>query len=614
MAIKMTTKNKKSQLDKKKFSYSKFKKLDGSHDIKKLNGDFYVGYQARLRKAGQVFYFNFSLAKQMGLIASAHPEELNKELEKELMETFGIIIINEYDIENDLKFPTKEIKSGEYMATRYLQLQHPDNVGKTSGDGRSIWNGQLTHKDITWDISSRGTGGTCLSPATSIHKKFFQSGDPSISYGCGYSEIDEGLGSVFFSEVFNKNKIKTERVLAVIDYGDGICINVRAYPNLLRPSHFFSHLKQSNIESLRELMDFYIDKEVREKRMSLKLMKKTEDKETKYDCFLDQFVYDFAEMTAKFEDEYIFCWLDWDGDNILMDGGIIDYGSIRQFGLFHHEYRYDDVDRYSTTIIEQKQKVKQIIQTFAQAIEYLKTGTKPSLEQVAKHWSLGLFEDRFEENKNQNFLFKLGLSEKFITKMLKEKEDFVTEFRKIFSYFERAKSVDGIHKVADGVNWNAIFSIRDLLRVLPQLYITRGEFIKPDEFIDIMASTYALEEDLLLNTYRRKKINDFQDMYWNMVHFLAGKSDCNKVFVEISMRSSIINRIDRITGDSISFITSEILKDLKEYKKTIYGIVKDFTLYQSMDHLTKPNIKIKYKNEKLLKNFFEIVVECREGI
>ena len=50
------------------------------------------------------------------------------------------------------------------MATRYLQLQHEIRQGKTSGDGRSIWNGYLKTKTLTFDISSRGTGATILVP------------------------------------------------------------------------------------------------------------------------------------------------------------------------------------------------------------------------------------------------------------------------------------------------------------------------------------------------------------------------------------------------------------------------------------------------------------------
>jgi len=36
-------------------------------------------------------------------------------------------------------------------------------------------------------------------------------------------------------------------------------------------------------------------------------------------------------MAAVLEEEYIFNWLAWDGDNLLASGAILDYGSIRQF-------------------------------------------------------------------------------------------------------------------------------------------------------------------------------------------------------------------------------------------------------------------------------------------
>jgi len=112
----------------------------------------------------------------MGLIPKDHEEVITADLEKSILETFGIIIINEFDEMNNKKFPENEIKSGTYMATRYLQLQHKDKKGKNSGDGRSIWNGQVKHAGKIWDVSSCGTGATKLSPATTKYNKFFESG------------------------------------------------------------------------------------------------------------------------------------------------------------------------------------------------------------------------------------------------------------------------------------------------------------------------------------------------------------------------------------------------------------------------------------------------------
>ena len=591
--------------------YKNLKKVNGRHPIQKLSDQIYVNYQARLRKGGNVFYFNFDLAKEMGLISKDHPNKLNKDLEQILLDTFGLVIINEYDIENYLKFPEKEIKDHQYMATRYLQLQHPDNIGKNSGDGRSIWNGSIKGKHHYWDISSRGTGATRLSPATSKYSKFFQSGDPTISYGCGYAEIDEAIGSLFFSEVFNRNGIKTERILAIIDYGNGICINVRAYPNLLRPSHFFVHLKQNNLETLTQLLDYHIEREVKNKSFTQEVNNKN-----KYKLVLDKFIDDFAYMAAKFEDEYIFCWMDWDGDNILMDGGIIDYGSIRQFGLFHHEYRYDDVERFSTSIKEQKSKVQHMVMTFAQVVDYVETGKKKPLSKYKNHSSSKKFEEQFQYYKNINFLEKLGYSKDQVLAMIDKDKKKVEKFRNAFSYFERAKSVEGLYQVPDGINWNAIFCMRDLLRVLPQLYLVRNKHIDAEEFIEIMASTYATEKDIELTTYRKKKVKDFQKFYWKFLDKVSEleSKDFEAVLLEVNMRSSIRNRYDRITGDSIAYIVHGILKDLKKYKKDIYDIVNDFVNYQAVDVLIKDNKKTKFKHESLMRKFFDIVVECREGI
>ena len=144
--------------------YEKFKKLDGTHPWRDVCADGYLDYRARRRPKGRVLYFNFPLAREMELIPLDHPPTLNKELEQVLLETFSLQIINEYDLKLGKKYPTETVKPGSYMATRYLQTQHRSKQGKTSGDGRSIWNGYLRTSDLIFDISSRGTGATMLSP------------------------------------------------------------------------------------------------------------------------------------------------------------------------------------------------------------------------------------------------------------------------------------------------------------------------------------------------------------------------------------------------------------------------------------------------------------------
>lgn len=595
-------------------TYAKFNQIDGSHPLQKETKETYILYKARVRHGGKVVVFNFDLAREMGLIPKKHPNFLFDSLEKAILDTFALVIINEYDQLNKTEFSVKDLLPKRYMATRYLQLQHPNKQGKTSGDGRSIWNGALSVNAKTWDISSCGTGATSLSPATHIEKKFFQTGDSSISYGCGYAEIDEGLSTLFFSEILHKNKLKTERVLGIIQFPDGYVITIRVHDNLLRPSHMFSHLKQSNHQTLKSIVDYYIARQIE----NFEWDNVPKVKEARYQYFLDKQTEVFAKTAAKFEDEYIFCWLDWDGDNVLMDGGIIDYGSVRQFGLFHSEYRYDDKDRFSTSILEQKQKAKYTVQSFAQMVDFIVTEKKHPLKKFKNgDWSKK-FEEIFILEKYKNLLFKIGFKEDIAKSIIEKSPFLIKDFAKSFAYFERAKSKEGIKKVNDGITWDAIFCMRDILRELPQLFLSRGEDLDNDEFIEIIKSNYAKDEDVLITSYRAKKIKDFQREYKELVKAAASveKITVNKVLLSLTMRSSIINKYDRITGDSITTIIEVLLKEIDNLTpEKVYELLTHFTRYQNLNPDDQKKAKAKnWHKSKLMKSFLKIVRDYREGL
>lgn len=598
-----------------KRSYVNFAHLNGEHPFKTQVPGGRVEYKARYRKGGKVAFFNFDLAKEMGLIPKSHATEMNPDLEKEILETFSITIINEYDLMNNIKFPEDEVLPNTFMATRYLQLQHPDKAGRTSGDGRTIWNGTVRHAGVTWDVSSCGTGATKLSPACNINKKFYQTGDPSISYGCGLSEVAEGLETLFFSEVLGKNGFKTERVLAILEYDKGIAINVRANPNLIRPSHFFSHLKQGNFETLKQVTDYYISRQIENKAWEQTTFKSEKEK---YNYLAGQVARTFAEMSAKFEDEYIFCWLDWDGDNILMDGGIIDYGSIRQFGLFHAEYRYDDVQRFSTTILEQKQKARYMVQCFAQIADFLSTKKKKSLSHFKNHVVMQNFDKHFMDCKNRNLLSRMGFKKNHVEHLVKNHLAKVTKFRKVFSYFERAKSKRAPYKVADGINRDALFCMRDILREFPQLYLSRGTPLTHAEFMEVIRSSYAKKSDLTLTDIRKKQIDRFQGLYLSLVHNLEKDLNMsrNRHFLELTMRSSVINKYDRVTGDSITFIVAKVQKHRpKLTANELYDLCQQFVTYQNLDPDQKTvSTKNPERHKNIMQNFYSIVRECREGL
>lgn len=608
--------NRHSNLNHEK-DYAKFRKIDGSHPFQEAAPDSVVKYRARKRHGGKVVFFNFDLASAMGLIPKGHPSELNPELEAEILATFSLVIINEYDQMNKVEFDPEDILPGEYMATRYLQLQHPNKQGKTSGDGRSVWNGHVTHKGVTWDISSCGTGATCLSPATHIYNKFFQTGDPTISYGCGYAETDEGFGTLFFSEVFNRNRISTERVLAIIEFEKGISITVRAHQNLIRPSHIFAHLKQGNYEALKNVVDYYVERQ----RLNGEWEEVPSAPKAKYLYFLDKVCEAFARQAARFEDDYIFCWFDWDGDNVLMDAGVIDYGSIRQFGLYHSEYRYDDVERYSTSIKEQKDKARYTIQTFAQAVDFLITKKRRSIKDFRNAKVLKSFERYFREQKNRNLLYKLGLNEENQNYLLENHTKTIEKFRAVFHYFEAAKSVEGLHDVEDGINWNAIFCMRDILRELPQLFLSGVERLKPEDFIEVIKSSYATAEDLELTSYRKKKIEEFQKLYLDLAGRVADyhHTAITTILLQMTMRSSVINKYDRVTGDSIGIIVEKIMAHKPRFKPNeVYELLREFIDYQDLNpdgpRRLRTSANREVKKERFVKGLVKIVRDYREGL
>ena len=120
---------------------------------------------------------------------------------------------------------------------------------------------------------------------------------------------------------------------------------------------------------------------------------------------------------------------------------------------------------------------------------------------------------------------KIGFNQKVTAYLLENHRKDIEEFRNDFTYFEMAKSVKGPQKVPDGINWNAIFCMRDILRELPQLYLSRGmtERISENEFLDIIKSSYATKTDLKRTLRRDLKIRSFQKNYVKLINLASKK-------------------------------------------------------------------------------------------
>ena len=570
-----------------KGNYITFDQLDGEHPWMDAVPEGYVPYRVRELRTGEIAYFNFPLAKEMGLIPANHPHEINNELKAKLLSTFSIQIINEYDELNNRRFEPSTIKPKKYMASRYLQLQHSSRSGKTSGDGRGIWNGTFENRGKTWDVSSRGTGVTCLSPGSVQAGQPLKTGGTQFGYGCGLAEIDELYGAAIMAEIMHLQGFQTERVLCVIDLGKGHGIGVRAALNLLRPAHIFLYLKQARHTEAKASVDYLIDRQVKNRRWKI-----SGKGSSRYDEFAREAAKSFAEFAARLEVTYTFAWMDWDGDNVLADAGIIDYGSIRQFGIRHDRYRYDDVERFSTTLSEQKHKARLIVQVYAQLVDFIKTGEKKSLRHFAKDPLLAYYDQCFDKERADRILYRAGFN-RYERQRILAKRGLFAKFDRSFSFFEKAKVSGSLKKVADGVNHPALFDLRPIFRELPKYFHKNGfkSWMSPETFYRMILSDFAKNSDTKMKSQYFKAIFEFQEAYKRLVSAAKpSKGPHQKLLSKLSENARTPNRPDRITGNALINIVDEIVRcqkkgmDYKEIQRTIDQIIAG--------HLGFPEVEI----------------------
>lgn len=580
--------------------YSTFREIDGSHPWKYAVPNGFIDYEARILRGSKIIYFNFSLAKEMGLIGKDHPHKMTKELERTLVETFALRIINEYDQLMGTKFPSKDVKPQRYMATRYLQLQHDCKKGATSGDGRSIWNGQFVGTNGTaWDISSCGTGVTRLSPAAALHGRPLKTGDDQVSYGSGLADIDEGLTAAILSESFQARGIHTERTLVVLESPDGQGINVRAAKNLLRPSHLFLHLKQGNQLMLKSALDFYIAKQIHNRDWPV--LKESD----KYQHFLTTLAKQYGEFAARLEDEYIFCWLDWDGDNVLMPAGIIDYGSIRQFGLCHHQYRYDDVDRFSTNLKEQKQKARNLVQTFVQLVDFVRTGEKKQIPAFAEDPILKIFDRAFRKTLTDSLLRRAGLNASQRKRVLAYKPELAHEFERCYRAFERQESDRGMRRTPDGINNPAIFCTRTLLRELPKQLLLREQSLDTRSFLELMRTPFLTKKLMKRPERFSLAVKKFQVAYLELISFAHKGKPLKRGVLETAMRAGNENQSQFATGDGIIYVVDHLLARRKDLGRVEFSRVVEAFIHFQQGRVYKG--KLRKRTRRVLETIVEIV-------
>ena len=536
--------------------YSAFAQLDGSHPWREVSPHGYLDYQARYRPGGRVIYFNYPLAAELGLIPADHPRRMNARLESAILETFALQIINEYDLAHPRSWAGARLKPGRYMATRYLQLQHKSRRGHTSGDGRAIWNGYIKTPTLCFDVSSRGTGATRLCPAAQVSKQPIKTG-ADVGYGSGTADLDEMLGTALMSEVFYRQGYPTERTLTVIDFGDGTSIGVRTAPNLLRPAHLFRYLKQGRGRELRRSFEYFM-----QRQSDNGFWKLPGNPAARYRKAIRYLARSYGKMAAVLEEEYIFNWLAWDGDNLLASGAILDYGSVRQFAAKHDKYRYDDVDRWSTCLTEQRFWARELVKVFAQAADFAVNGRKRRLERFRNASCLDVYDRAFDQERDRRLLWRLGFTPPQIAHLMRRARREIRDLRRALVFFESLKVSGGQEELADGVTHRPVFLIRNLLRRLPEYYLVecagrRGALMPPDMFCQIMAASYVTPRDVRITASRAARARNFQACYQRLI---ARAGPYRRVLQTLSQRSAVINFEHRMTGNAIIHIVESVIE------------------------------------------------------
>ncbi len=107
-------------------THSRLRSIDGRHPLQKAVPSAVVPYPAKRRRDSEIAFFNFDLARTIGLLPRSHPDKLDASLRQALLDTFSLVIVNEWDEAHGNQPRARDRQTHAYMATRYLQLQHPD--------------------------------------------------------------------------------------------------------------------------------------------------------------------------------------------------------------------------------------------------------------------------------------------------------------------------------------------------------------------------------------------------------------------------------------------------------------------------------------------------------
>jgi hypothetical protein len=294
---------------------------------------------------------------------------------------------------------------------------------------------------------------------------------------------------------------------------------------------------------------------------------------------------------------------------------------VRQFGTRHDEYRYDDIERFSTNLNEQRSKAKLIVQVFAQLVDYVKTGKKRPLKEFSKHSVVVGFNKAFAKARSERLLYRVGFSAEHRKEILKQPGLF-EEWDKIYSFFERAKISGSAQKVSDGVDHFPLFNMRDFLRAMPDHLRKNSSPMPSRELFKLMLSSFAKNRDTRMSIKHERKIRKLQRVYMALVQCGCKKNSYKGILEKIQERAFVLNSDKRITGNALINIVDFILQE-KNKGMSSQGIQRVIDRLIA-DHLDMPEVVLSryYKKEfrkplvpvEIIQQIQNIVLEFKDDI
>src|SRR5947207_3309361 len=247
---------------------------------------------------------------------------------------------------------------------------------------------------------------------------------------------------------------------------------------------------------------------------------------------------------------------------MLAHGAVLEYRSIRQLAAKHDKYRYDDVDRFSSSLTEQRFWARELVKAFAQAFDFALSGSKRNLSKFKSARCLREFDRAFEGERDARMLWRIGLAPPQIAKLQKSARREIRDFRRAMAFFEDQKVSRGIEKTNDGITHRPVFLIRNLLRTLPAYYLfacgaRRGALMPADKFCKIMAASYVSRRHRKLTPSRIARAKNFQMCYQRLLGAAGKLPDVLRI---VQLRSAVINHPHRMTGDAIIWIVDAIMQ------------------------------------------------------